>query len=127
MKVFIVEDSPLVVDRLMAMFAEFEGGVEVVGQADEAASAIGSIRELKPDAVVLDIRLARGTGLDVLEHVKRDQHAPIVMMLTNYPHPQYRRRCFEYGADYFLDKSTEFDSVRGVFKDLLAGSHVGDA
>jgi DNA-binding NarL/FixJ family response regulator len=125
MKVFIVEDSPLVVDRLLAMFAEFEGGVEVIGHADEATSAIGSILELKPDAVVLDIRLARGTGLDVLEHVKREPGAPIVMMLTNYPHPQYRRRCFEYGADYFLDKSTEFDCVRGVFRDLLTGSHAG--
>ncbi len=120
MKVFIVEDSPLVVDRLMAMFAEFEGGVEVVGRADDAVAAIGSIRDLRPDAVILDIRLRRGTGLDVLETVKRDQQAPMVMMLTNYPHPQYRRRCLEHGADYFLDKSTEFDCVRGVFKDLLA-------
>jgi two-component system, NarL family, response regulator DevR len=127
MKVFIVEDSPLVVDRLLAMFAEFEGSVEVIGRADAADSAIGSIRALKPDAVVLDIRLARGTGLDVLEHVKRDEHPPIIMMLTNYPHPQYRRRCFEYGADYFLDKSTEFDSVRGVFKELLSGSPAGHA
>jgi DNA-binding NarL/FixJ family response regulator len=32
-------------------------------------------------------------------------------MLTNYPYPQYRKKCIEAGADYFFDKSTEFDRI----------------
>jgi len=38
--------------------------------------------------------------------------------LTNYPYSIIRRRCFELGADYFFDKSTEFDQVLKVFETL---------
>jgi DNA-binding NarL/FixJ family response regulator len=120
MRVLIVEDSPLVVDRLLSIFAEFDGEIDVIGHVDDAPRAIGSIRALRPDAVVLDIRLSRGTGIEVLETVKRDGGGPIVVVLTNRREPQYRGRCLAAGADYFLDKSAEFDCVRTVFESLVA-------
>jgi two-component system, NarL family, response regulator DevR len=122
MRVVIVEDSPLVVERLLSVFTEFGGDIDVVGHADEAAGAIVVIRALRPDAIVLDIRLRRGTGLEVLEAVKGDGEPPIVMILTNRREPQYRGRCLAAGADYFLDKSAEFDCVRTVFESLVAGA-----
>jgi DNA-binding NarL/FixJ family response regulator len=122
MRVVIVEDSPLMVERLRSIFDEFGGEIDVVGHADEARGAIQSIGSLRPDAVVLDIRLSRGTGLDVLDAVKRQGQPPIVVVLTNRREPQYRRRCLAAGAEYFLDKSAEFDSVRGVFESLMASA-----
>jgi DNA-binding NarL/FixJ family response regulator len=40
----------------------------------------------------------------------------MVIMLTNYPYPQYRKKCADAGADFFFDKSTEFDKIAEVFK-----------
>ena len=40
-------------------------------------------------------------------------------MLTNYPYPQYRKKCEELGADYFFDKATEIEKIYDTFRQLL--------
>jgi DNA-binding NarL/FixJ family response regulator len=122
MTLFIVEDSPLITDRLVVMLDELDSGVQIIGQADTAAGAIASIESLRPDAVILDLRLRTGNGLEVIERVKRDPRSPLVMVLTNSPQDHYRRRCLAAGAEYFFDKSTEFERVRGVVQQLVDGT-----
>ena len=78
-----------------------------------------AIRRLKPDVVILDIHLPGSSGIEVLEAIKKDKPAPIVIMFTNYPYPQYRKRCMDLGADFFFDKSTEHEKLTEVFKRLL--------
>jgi DNA-binding NarL/FixJ family response regulator len=106
MKILIVDDSAVVRERLVGMLSEIEG-VEIAGEAENPQEAIEAIRRLKPDAVVLDIQMPGGNGIDVLEQIKKDSPAPMVIMLTNFPYPQYRKKCMEIGADFFFDKSTE--------------------
>ncbi len=114
-KVFIVDDSLIVREHLVTMLNEL-AGIEIVGQAEDVAAAISAIQKLQPDVVILDIRIPGGSGIDVLEHVKQNQVAPIVIILTNYPYPGYRRKCLQAGADFFLDKSTEFDQISALFE-----------
>lgn len=85
--------------------------VEIVGEAGDAQEATNAILHNKPDVVLLDIHLLGGSGIDVLEAVKKVQPAPAVIVLTNYPYPQYRQKCIQAGADYFFVKSTEFGQV----------------
>jgi DNA-binding NarL/FixJ family response regulator len=115
--VFIVDDSPVVRDRLLTLISELPN-VEVVGQADVAFEAINSIRRLRPSVVVLDISMPGGSGMYVLETVKKDRPVPVVIMLTNFAHEQYRQKCLQLGADYFFDKSTEFDRVTQVLREM---------
>ena len=117
MKVFIVDDSAIVAERLRSLLAEIEG-VEFVGQAQNESDAIKSIMKLKPDAVIMDIRLAGGSGMSVLEKIKKEQPSTIVIMLTNYPYPQYKHKCKELGADYFFDKVTEIEKIAETFEQL---------
>jgi len=119
-RVFIVDDSPIVRDRLVDMLAELEG-VAVVGQAAEAAEATRLIRELRPDAVVLDIRLASGNGIDVLRTIKKERPDVLVIMLTLYPDLQYRESCMKAGASFFLDKSTGFEKIPEALKTWKSG------
>jgi DNA-binding NarL/FixJ family response regulator len=122
-RVLIVDDSPIVQDRLSTLLLDLPE-VELIGQAQEVNQAIQAIRELKPDAVILDIRIPGGSGIDVLEAIKKDAPAPIVIVLTNYPYPQYRERCAQAGAEFFLDKSTEFDRIPAIFRELIQGCSV---
>ena len=93
MKVFLVDDSAIVLEKLAAMISGIEG-VEIAGQALNAHDAIQSIVKLKPDVVILDIRLnGGGNGMNVLKRIKKEMPPPIVIMLTNYPYPQYREKC----------------------------------
>ena len=111
-KVFVADDSPVVRERLISLLTELPN-VEVVGETGAAMDAIDSIRRLKPTAVVLDISMPGG-GMFVLETIKKEDQAPLVIMLTNFANEPYRRRCLQLGADYFFDKSSEFDKVIDV-------------
>ena len=123
-KVFIADDSLIVREHLVTMLEEL-AGIEVVGQAENVAEAISAIRILKPDAVILDIRMPGGSGIDVLQNIKQDDLAVLVIVLTNYPYPVYRQKCLQAGADFFLDKSTEFDQIPELFERFKRGRRAG--
>jgi DNA-binding NarL/FixJ family response regulator len=114
-KIFIADDSLIVREHLVTMIEELVG-IEIVGQAGTVAKAISAIGKLQPDMVILDIRMPGGSGIDVLQRVKQDEPAPVVIILTNYPYPAYRQKCLQAGADFFLDKSTEFDQIPELFE-----------
>jgi DNA-binding NarL/FixJ family response regulator len=122
MKVFIADDSAAVGERLITMLSELPQ-VEIIGHAQDAREAIESIRQLNPDVVILDIRMPGGSGIDVLRDIKSNKPAPVVIMLTNYPYPQYRKKCMALGAEFFFDKSTEFEEVMEVLGQLIKDSH----
>ena len=117
LKVFIADDSSLVRERLAALVSELRG-VELVGQAGGAYEALEAIQRLRPDVVILDIRMPGANGIQVLEAIKKGAAVPAIIMLTAFPYPLYRKKCLEMGADYFFDKSTEFDRVVQVLKEM---------
>lgn len=113
-----MDDSEIVGKRIATMLSEFTE-IELLDQVKDGLEAVERIRTLKPDAVILDIGLPGRSGIDILEDLKREKLAPLVIILTNYPYPQYQRRCVEAGADFFFDKSIEFDRVPETFKQLI--------
>jgi DNA-binding NarL/FixJ family response regulator len=118
LKLFIVEDSDHVRERLIALLSDV-GGVEVVGQARNHAEALAGITGLNPHAVVLDIQMSGESGIDVLKAIRRNSRPPVTVMLTNQASPQYRKKCMEWGADFFLDKSAELESLVSIFRLLV--------
>jgi DNA-binding NarL/FixJ family response regulator len=122
-KVFIADDSLIVREHLVTMFDEL-AGVEIVGQAENVTESIRAIKNFRPDVVILDIRMPGGSGIDVLKRIKQDTSPPVVIILTNYPYPGYRQKCLQAGADFFLDKSTEFDQIPKLFEQLKSSAGV---
>ncbi len=121
-KTFIVDDSLNVRRGLIAMLYQIEG-IEVTGQAENVNDAIASIEYLKPDLVILDIKMPGGSGIDVLKFIKKEHPSTVVIILTNYPFPQYRQECMNEKADFFFDKSIEFEKVIDVCKGLVKYSY----
>ena len=117
-RVFIVEDSPSIRSRLVEMLGEMDG-VCVVGEADSPAEAVAGIQATKPHCVVLDFQLIGGTGVDVLRAVHPGSPEIAFVVLTNHPNAQYRRLCQEAGADWFLDKSSEFGKLKDVVAECI--------
>ena len=113
----MVEDSDIVRTRLVAMLAETRG-VELVGEAANVAEALTRIPAGRPDAVLVDLRLPDGDGFDVIRAVKALTPAPVVVVLTSYAYPQLEAQGLAAGADWFLDKSTEFLRVPEILTSL---------
>ncbi|HOQ10834.1 MAG TPA: response regulator transcription factor [Spirochaetota bacterium] len=114
MKILIVDDSAMIRERLIRMLSSFDG-VSVLGlTGDEDWEIIGG---LNPDFVVLDIKLNKRSGIDILKNLKRRCPCVPVAMLTNYYDNYYIEKCREFGADYFFDKSHDFDELANTIID----------
>jgi DNA-binding NarL/FixJ family response regulator len=122
MKLLIADDSAVVRERLIALLAEITG-IENIGEAVDIPTALNYFKKYHPDVVILDISMPGGSGIDVLKAIKNNGTPTKVVVLTNYPYPQYKKRCRELGADYFFDKSTEFEKVIETLNKLIQNSH----
>jgi len=118
MRVFIADDSKIVVDRLADLLKEVPG-LELVGRAGDVPQAIRSILETNPDAVILDLQMPGGNGLEVLRAIRSTHPSLCVVICTNFPYPQYREECLAAGANFFLDKSAEFEKIPAIFRELI--------
>jgi len=119
MKVFLVEDSAPVLERLHELLGAIPGAA-VVGHASGAQEAIAGILAAKPDVVVLDLKLAPGSGFDVLSAVHAREPAIDFYMLSNYSSEPYRKHAVRLGARDFFDKTTDFERVRDAITQRAA-------
>jgi DNA-binding NarL/FixJ family response regulator len=111
---FIVEDSPIILDNLVATLEEL-APVRVVGSAGDEASAVRWLADPghQWDLVIIDVFLKSGSGLGVLKNTS----APGIragkrrVVLTNYATSDMREKCAELGADRVFDKSSELDEL----------------
>jgi DNA-binding NarL/FixJ family response regulator len=125
-RVLIVDDSLLLRERLCCRLGSIEG-IEIAGKACDVPGGIETFRRVEPDVVVLDLLMPGGSGLDVLEAIKRERRATIVVILTNHPLPQLRKKCQQAGAEYFFDKTQEFGKVAEVLREVVKNRlHIDD-
>jgi DNA-binding NarL/FixJ family response regulator len=113
---FIVEDSIPVRERLVRSLATLPG-LDIVGTAEDVASAISTLPGRSPDALILDLQLPGGSGLEVLRAVRQRLPKMRVIVMTNFAAEPYRKAALAAGAEVFLDKSADFGRVR----DILSG------
>lgn len=101
MRALIVDDARLARQELATLLGAI-ADVELVGEADDVASAKAAVAALRPDVLFLDIQLPSGTGFDVLDALDA---APCVVFTTAYD--QYAVRAFEANALDYLVKPVE--------------------
>lgn len=109
-EVLIVDDSEQIRQRIVALLAE-SGQIRIVGQAGNSLEALDALQRLKPDTVILDIRLPGASGIELLKEIKASYPQMKVIMLTNFDFDLYRRQCRQLGADHFLNKTLEFEKI----------------
>jgi len=124
MKVLVADDSQPIRDRLVDRLSRIPD-IEVV-QAIDTLEALQQMVAFKPDVAVLDVRMPGGGGIKALAEIKKNFPHTTVMVMTNYPYAQYRRKCLDEGADFFFDKSTEFERVAETVRQLMQSVNVGD-
>ena len=119
LRVFLIEDSPEVCD-LFLVFFHVPGEVEIVGHADTEKESIEAILASPVDVVVVDLNLREGNGMAVIEKIRNANPTPrpSIIVFTNQPFPEIRRRAMQLEADYFFDKSADFDAVRDTLRKL---------
>ena len=124
LRVFLVEDSASIRDRLGDFLSE-PGKVEMIGYAATEADAVRQLLTQPVDVAIVDLNLKEGTGIGVIESVRavNAKAPPTIVVLTNYAFPEFEVACRERGADYFFDKSTQFGAVKSLLQSIRRGNH----
>lgn len=112
-KVLIIDDSEVIRNRLVYILTELTN-IEIIEQANNTTEGYELYQSLRPDIIILDIRMPEESGIKLLKKIKQEDPDTIIAILTNYPFSAYQKRCMELGADYFLDKSTEFSKIKDI-------------
>ena len=112
LRTFIVEDSRIILDNLVATLEEL-ADVKVVGAVPDEKSALAWIDGAADavDLIIIDIFLKSGSGLGVLRAVQEAGLSARRVVLTNYATPDIRKRCAALGADRVFDKSGELEDL----------------
>ena len=111
LRVFIVEDNPLIRTNLIETLVEL-AAIEVVSFSSGALESNRWFLANRGgwDLAVVDLFLAEGNGLAVLSTIRERSKQQLVVVLSNYATPNLRARCAALGADAVFDKSTELDA-----------------
>jgi DNA-binding NarL/FixJ family response regulator len=113
-RVLVVDDHPVVRHGLIAIL-RYEPGIEVVGDAADGEEAVRLILERRPDVVLLDLRLPKRSGIEVMKSVRREAPEVRFLVLTTYDTDEYIGPALAAGAQGYLLKDALPDELaRGV-------------
>ncbi|MEO7151322.1 MAG: response regulator [Burkholderiaceae bacterium] len=122
LRTYIVEDSPVIRENLIAALEELVP-LQVVGTAEDEATAVRWLGDPQTvcDLLIVDIFLKGGSGLGVLSATSASRKPMKRVVLSNYATPDMRRKCRELGADRVFDKSNEIDALIQYCSRLASG------
>lgn len=124
LKTYIVEDSPVIRENLVAALEEM-APVHVVGTAEDERTARAWLERSgdECDLVIIDIFLRQGSGLGLLQAMQSEARRCKRVVLSNFATPDMRRKCLALGADSVFDKSNEIDALIGYCTRLAEETH----
>lgn len=125
-RLVLVDDHQIVLDGLTAMLAAHRDRVEILAQLTDPAAAVDTVARLRPDIVLLDVRLKGASGLDLCEELRARDPATKVVFLTVYDDEQYLFQALRTGASGFLLKRVTAAELVGHLERVLEGEVVVD-
>jgi DNA-binding NarL/FixJ family response regulator len=118
-RIVIVEDHTIVREGLRPLL---EGrGVEVIGEAGDGLEAVGIVRELAPQVVIMDVALPRLGGIEATRRIVKGNPDMKVIMLTIHDEPQFVFKSLEAGAKGYLVKEAPLEELMTAIKAVMRG------
>ncbi len=119
-RVLLADDQPLVREGFRRVLSR-AAGLRVVGEAADGAEAVAAAQRLRPDIVVMDIRMPVMDGLRATERILADDDGVRVLVLTTFDLDEYVFAALRLGASGFLLKDTPLDDLVAAIRLVAAG------
>ena len=119
-KVALVDDQTLMREGLRKLL-ELTADIQVIGEASDGVEAIEAIARLKPDVVLLDVRMPRLSGLEVLQTLKQGDRLPPTILLTTFDDDAALLEGIRSGARGFLLKDVSLEDLTRAIREVAAG------
>jgi DNA-binding NarL/FixJ family response regulator len=121
-RVLLADDDPIVRAALRAILTS-AADIEVVAEAEDGDRAVAAVKSLRPDVVLMDVRMPDADGITATERITERTNAPRVIMLTTFDTDEALYGSLRAGASGFLLKRTSFEDIVGAIRTV----HAGDA
>jgi DNA-binding NarL/FixJ family response regulator len=119
-RIFLVDDHPVLRKGLVRLI-DSKPGFVVCGEASTAVEAMASIRELKPDLVVVDIGLPGASGIELTKTIRSELPKVPVLILSMHEEALYATRALRAGAAGYIVKQDAIDNIATALQDTLNG------
>ncbi|MFQ5856441.1 MAG: response regulator [Anaerolineae bacterium] len=119
-RVLVVDDHPVVRQGLRSLLSQYPD-IHVVGEAEGGPAALELVARLQPDVVLLDIRLAGPSGLDLARQLRRTQSESRIIILTSYDDEAYLLEAAQAGVHGYLLKSASAEVLADAIRAAGAG------
>lgn len=118
--VLLVDDHPVVIEGLRKLLATTED-IKVTGEAHDAAGAIEQAKALRPDVILLDLRMPGASGVQAIRRLREQEWPGAVLILTSYGDQAYVRQAIEAGADGYLLKNAPTEDLIAAIRAVARG------
>lgn len=118
--VLLVDDHPVVIEGLRKLLAT-AGDIEVIGEGHDAASALEQAKALRPDVILLDLRMPGASGIQAIRRLREQEWPGAVLILTSYGDAAYVRQAIEAGADGYLLKTAPPEELIHAIRAVARG------
>jgi len=119
-RVVLVDDQTLVRRGLRALL-ELAGDVVVVAEAGDGVDGAAVIRRERPDVVLLDVRMPKASGLDLLRDLRHTNELPPTILLTTFDDDEALLEGVKVGARGYLLKDVSLEQLTGAIRAVAAG------
>ncbi len=124
-RLVVVDDHPVVRDGLCRIH-ELDTNIQIVAEADTVISALAAARQHRPAAILMDIRLPDGDGIEACRQIKAILPAVRILILTSYADNELVLEAMEAGADGYLLKESGAKRILQALHSILEGGIVFD-
>ena len=114
---FIIDDALLIINHLIEILKD-EPGIANIDFAVNTAEAKKYLSQTVPEIIILDINLGKENGLEFLKFLKQNYPSVHVIVFSNQTNSLYKSLAEKLGADYFLDKSSDFGRLASIIATL---------
>lgn len=120
-KVFVVDDHPIVRQGLIQLINN-EPDLTVCGEAEEAYAGLRSIKDAKPDLVLLDVSLKDSDGIELVKELKAQMPDLLILMLSMHDESLYTERALRAGAKGYIMKQEAPPVLLAAIRKVLGGA-----
>lgn len=119
-KVMLADDHVLMREGIRQLL-EFDGSIEVIGEASDGEECLQKLEKVKPDVLLLDINMPKLNGIEVLEEIKRKKINVKVLILTVHNEVDYLIRAVDIGVDGYILKDSESAELKKAIMTVMDG------
>lgn len=119
-KIMITDNHTMLREGLKYLL-EMDENIQVIAEAEDGIECLKKLKDVQPDVLVLDIRMPKKTGLQVLEEMKRNGNTTPVLILTAFHEMDYLIHAIDLGVDGYMLKDCDISELKKAIFTITDG------